>query len=358
MHLLLAAVLLASCGGKSTAPSLPAPQELRLLWSLPTPWAWLRTPACVDTSFYLMIEHGTLSQMNLLDGRVLREVSPQEPGDYERPVVDGSSLFLTCGNSNVCCFELAGLAPRWSSYVYPPDSVDCCGMHMEWELSPPVVDPSGVYFTSQDGNLYCLDRQSGAFRWKHRLGDVSVAAPLVRNGAVYAVGFDSCFSAIDVATGDLLWRIQLGEPVEFTELKAVGSFVYVAGRGGSVFSIDPASRSIRWRRKVGSLFRSQISASPQLICAADGQGIYGLDPMTGQTKWRRDIPGEGPTEAHGRIYSFASDRDILVLDLSTGATLAYYAVGEPGFFNQPVVVGNRILAAARGRIYCFADITD
>lgn len=109
---------------------------------------------------------------------------------------------------------------------------------------------------------------------------------------------------------------------------------------------------------MGTQFRGQISASEQLICAADERGIYGLNPLSGGTKWRRDLGGQGPTEARGRIYCFASDHDILVLDLMTGVTLAYYAVGKPGFFNQPVVAGNRILAAARGEVYCLADVAD
>jgi outer membrane protein assembly factor BamB len=231
-------------------------------------------------------------------------------------------------------------------------------MHIEWILSPPAVDPSGVYFTSQDGNLYCLDRSSGAFKWKRALQGGSVSAPVVLNGTVYAADFDSSFSAVDSGTGELLWRLSLGQSVEFTDLKAVGSFIYGAGRGGSVFCVDPGSQSIRWTRKVGDQFRSQISASEGLICAADAHGIYGLDPITGRCKWRRHIDGDGPTEADGRVYCFSSDRDLLVLDAATGVTLAQREIGPAGFFNTPAVVAGRIVAAGRGVIYCLQDITD
>jgi outer membrane protein assembly factor BamB len=80
--------------------------------------------------------------------------------------------------------------------------------------------------------------------------------------------------------------------------------------------------------------------------------------MSGAVKWSRSIPGAGPIEANGRIYCFASRQDILVLDMKTGSTLAYYPVGKPGYFNTPIVVGDRIIVAAQNMIYCLADITD
>ena len=357
MPLVIFAALSVSCGRESTCPVGPGSGELGILWQKPTEWVWLGTPAVANASFYLSIRFGTLSEMSILDGGVTREVNPQEPNDYEQPLIDGGTIFLSCGNSNVCALDLAELRSLWSTYVFPPDS-DCCGMHIEYELSRPIVDASSVYFTSEDGDLYCLERSSGALRWKQRIGRGSVAAPALLSGVVYAVGFDSLFSAVSAETGALLWQISIGQDVEWTGLKAMGSLIYGAGDGGFVFCVDPGARGVRWRSKVGKRFRAEISVSRGLICAADESGIYALDPGTGNCKWSRPTRAEGPIEVDGRIYCFSDDRYLLVLDARTGRVLGQREIGEPGFFNQPVVIGDRVLAAGRGVIYCLQDVTD
>jgi outer membrane protein assembly factor BamB len=358
---LLSILLAAACESERCIPTYPQPTELSLLWRTPTSWSWLGTPAVVDTLFYLEHDYQTISEATITDGRVTNVTHLDQSPFWDRPVTSGSTLFLSCGNSNVCAFDLrSNLSLLWSTYVFPPDSLDCCGGHIEWLLSPVVVDSSRLYFASQDGSAYCLDRSSGALLWKCRLPGSSVAAPALVGGVLYVADSDSSFlSAIDARSGTPLWRVSLGQRTEFCVLKSLGPLIYGEGIAGVVYCIDSESHRLKWQRKVGTGLRCVISVTENLICAADKSGICGLDPQTGCCRWRRnDIGGEGPTEVNGRIYCFSTDGGLFVLDARTGATLATATCGTAGFFNEPVVVSERVLAATYGEIYCFLDLTD
>ena len=65
-----------------------------------------------------------------------------------------------------------------------------------------------AYVASTDGNLYAVDIESGAQKWKLELGVRATASPAVDHGTVYLGTYSGRFYAVDAATGKLKWKFQ------------------------------------------------------------------------------------------------------------------------------------------------------
>ena len=330
------------------------PAEIDLRWKQETPWVWLRTPAVAESTFFLMVKHGEIAEISLSTGKVMRSTVPPEPGDCESPVLHSGKLYVACGNSNMTVFDASTLEVVWSKYMVPPDYDHGCNMHMEFRISPPAVEDSLIYFTSDDGYVYCLHSKDGTMKWKQNSG-MAHHTPLVHEGFVYVAGGDSCLTVIRSANGEIEYKIRLGETVEYGRPKVIGNDVFMAGRGGTVFCINSLEGSFRWKRQVGSRVRAEISVTGKTVCLADASGLYMLDPGTGDLLWKRDLSADCPIQDERFVYCHTHDQGFLILDVSTGSLLGIHQTEEPGFFNRPVLIPHGILVCARGSIYCLAN---
>ena len=61
-------------------------------------------------------------------------------------------------------------------------------------LSSPAVWNGTVYVGSGDHNVYAIDAQSGALRWKFVTGNIVHASPAVADGIVYIGSWDRYFT--------------------------------------------------------------------------------------------------------------------------------------------------------------------
>ena len=67
--------------------------------------------------------------------------------------------------------------------------------------SSPAVSRDRVYVGSSDGQLYALDRATGAVRWKYPAGGSVLSSPAVANGLVLFTRRDGVLVALDAARG-------------------------------------------------------------------------------------------------------------------------------------------------------------
>lgn len=89
--------------------------------------------------------------------------------------------------------------------------------------SSPTISGGIVYVGSWDGYEYALDELTGTLKWKTYLGQ-TIADPrcyplilgvtssaAVQNGVVYVGGGDPYWYALNAATGDVLWKVFIGD---------------------------------------------------------------------------------------------------------------------------------------------------
>ena len=64
-------------------------------------------------------------------------------------------------------------------------------------VSSPAVTDSAVFFGSNDGKFYAVERDKGKKLWEYATGDQITSSPAVADGSVYVGSFDGKLYAFD-----------------------------------------------------------------------------------------------------------------------------------------------------------------
>lgn len=131
------------------------------------------------------------------------------------PVVLGDTLYIGFNDRDkVVALDIRTGAEKWSFYADGPVRLPVAGR------------PGSIYFTSDDGHLYCLNAATGALRWKFRggpadrkiLGNKRLVSTWPARGGVVLYGDAVYFAAsiwpfmgtflyaLDAETGAEIWR--------------------------------------------------------------------------------------------------------------------------------------------------------
>lgn len=185
--------------------------------------------------------------------------------------------------------------------------------------------------------LVAIDLRTGELRWRFRAR--GGAFKLRRAGRILLVVCgDGAVHALDVASGDVVWRFS--EPARFSLAPAVARDVALALAGdpsagaGALFGLDLYSGRELWRRDLGAaplaapLGLDGIACVPLAGASRNGPGatLAGIEPRDGSLRWMIADPGLGRGGS-----ALAVDRSLVVnapggrvtaLDSSTAAPRA------------------------------------
>ncbi|WP_405490128.1 PQQ-binding-like beta-propeller repeat protein [Streptomyces sp. NBC_00096] len=219
------------------------------------------------------------------------------------------------------------------------------------EAAPVLHD--GTVYVWQDARLRALDARSGRESWSYPIGDaascgnVPVRVTPAPDGNVYVAAGTRVIS-IDRASGRVRWHFEapavfLAPPAFAPGAAVTGGGVYLADYLGTVYALDAATGSDRWRIAT----ESRHSADPVIVAAGNvhlgaGSAVYTLDAVTGTPKWRFAAGGEitgSPAVADGRVHFGSADHCLYTLDaaggqlrwkLATGGEISGAPVAEAG----------------------------
>lgn len=216
---------------------------------------------------------------------------------------------------------------------------------LDWEVEEaggPAVDAaSRTVVAGARGGVLRAFRDDGTELWDHRAEGGFAGAPLVQDGTVWAGSLDGSLFALDLASGKVRWRVELGQEVGAQPLLVKGLLV-VATLQDEVVALDALSGARKWhhRREQRDGMNVRGCARPVLVrglvVAAYSDGtVSGLDPATGAARWERKVapPGvlvdvDGLSADERAVYAAAYSGAVLALDAETGKTL--WERKEPG----------------------------
>ncbi len=183
-------------------------------------------------------------------------------------------------------WEYNGSGPIWSSPVVVDGvayfgtldhkvyavNVDDGSEKWSYRLGGAVASGVAVYedsviFGGFDSNLYALDADTGSLKWM--FPDATRwywAAPLVRDGVVYAPSLDGALYALDANTGDLMWTYAtegqlVGTPVVINDLVAIP----VADGDNSKIALVEKNGTEQAACRIGADIRTSLEVSDDLI---------------------------------------------------------------------------------------------
>lgn len=275
-------------------------------------------------------------------------------------------------------------------------------LHLVVHKSAPALDNKQVYFGSDAGVFYALDKASGKVAWKftvgkHPSGKGILSSPAVHKGTVYFGAYDGALYALNTKSGSVRWKYDDADwvgssPALWREkhLLYIGLEYGLFKKRGGIAALDMESGKEIWRAQHAALTHATPLVIPQesLVVIGSNDGVvYAYDAETGGLRWRYATEGDikmapaydekrrmivvtsmdgscyvlgidgAPLYAHksdGAIYSapcvqggfayFASlDKTIYAIDLDT-FKLAWEFQTNGRIFASPVV--------ARGSLWC------
>ena len=103
-----------------------------------------------------------------------------------------------------------------------------------------------LYFTSQDGKIYCARIKHQAVIWRYDAKAQIETAPLVHNGKVVFGDISGNVTALNTQTGAKAWSYNTGGSV-FSSAAALGDRIYIGSNSDSLYALDINTGSLAWQ---------------------------------------------------------------------------------------------------------------
>jgi len=209
--------------------------------------------------------------------------------------------------------------------------------------------------------------------WKADTGDASghLFHPQAEGDDVLAAG-GSRVVRIAVPTGNTVWKTEVG--VRLSAGAGAGQGLVLAGGGkGELLALDLASGQVRWKVALSSEVTGQLLAVADTVIARTGDGrVHGLSAADGSRKWlySRNLPALSLRGSGGMVvrddvlYIGFPGGKLVALNAANGAQLWEATVALPrgatelervaDVMGNPVLDERQVCAVAyQGRVACF-----
>lgn len=135
----------------------------------------------------------------------------------------------------------------------------------------------------------------------------------------------------------LAWQLQAGEGAGHRWLKLIPAFSedkgYMVDYAGNLLVFDLASRDILWRLDLGERVAGGMTLADGRLLLGTSQGaVIALDPSDGKELWRATVSSEvlsSPRSARGVVVARTVDGKIYGLDAASGKRLWIYERSVP-----------------------------
>ncbi len=324
-------------GHYPSGPAWPERLELSATYDLAGQVAWPGELVAREGRLWVGAGQG-IAQLDLTDGSVYRqrlgdEVSAPPVVTEERVYVaawDGRLTGMTLSGRPILSFptraeitaaplvgELIYLAGR-DGFLY---ALDASGT-LRWGFqagSPLAATPTlyrGLLFVpGENGWLYALDPQSGHLRYKVETGPVHTAIP-ARRGLLFIPTWAGEVHAFDPLSREVRWSFDL-EGELWGAPAADERYVYAASWAGWLYALDQASGDEVWRLEVGKVTAALSLAHGVLYLGTEEGRVLGVHTQTGRVCF--EATGLGPIQVPplpyrgalyvatlaGKLYRFA-----------------------------------------------------
>lgn len=302
------------------------------LWTYRTGGRTVGTPAVADGRVFIGNDDGVLFAVDATTGELLWSVNQGDSIETSPLVVDGvvfstgRSGNLSIGTSgNTCAFEVATGLTIW------------CFWTGDWIRADPSVENGIAYVSSFDRRLYALDASSGDLLWDIQTPDWVITAPVVRSGFVYFGDTNGTVTAFDLDSRTPKWSFRSGGGIS-SSLAVTDETIFFGSRGaddnddGAIYAIDVVTGELVWRVETGDHEFSSPGVSESSLVVGGGNSVYALDPLTGEMRWSFPTGGSvssSPVVTAGVVYVGSGDGGVYAIrsspeGLQASAWKAYF----------------------------------
>ncbi|QLQ96275.1 outer membrane protein assembly factor BamB [Providencia alcalifaciens] len=237
-------------------------------------------------------------------------------------------------------------------------------------LSKPVVNGDMVIIHTSNGQLQALDTATGAIKWTVNMDTPSLSlrgesAPAVAFGAAIVGGDNGRVSAVLLSQGQLIWQQRISQVTSSTEIGRLNDVdmtpviddgkVYAIAYNGTLAALDMRSGQMLWKRDLGSINDMVLSGDNLYLVDQTGR-VLSVRKSDGVTLWTQDqLLNRGlsaPEVYNGYIVVGDKEGYLHWLDTSTGGFVAQNKLNSSGIHSRPVIASDKLMVQARnGTVY-------
>jgi len=332
---------------------------LRLLWTYETEAEGAgrvppvdATPVIAEGTVFVGTQTRNLLALDLASGELRWSFEADGPVTAPAAVHEGV-VYFGDHHGFVYALELADGSERWR---YETDGKIEGGVN----IHPGLERGIGVLVGSHDYFLYCFDAASGEVLWKHETGNYVLATPsLVSSGGEASVIFGGCDGLLYVlpASGEGESReIEIGSYIANTSAVRDG-IAYVAHNGGEILAIDIDSGEEVWRVRTGAEYTASPAAdADQVYVAGPDRRLVAYDRVHGEEQWAFLAPrgmDSSPLVSGEVVWQASMDGRLYAVSRESGEELWNYEIGARMKASPALSRGTLVICGSDGVVYAF-----
>lgn len=324
-------------------------------------------PAYADSVVYAADRKGTVKAVNADDGKEVWSVNLAEKDGWfsRKPALLSGGLTVSGGHVYVGSEK---------AQVYALDAGDGS---IVWQttaagevLSRPTASDGLVLVHTSNGQLQALDENSGVVKWTVNLDMPALSlrgesAPAVAYGAAIVGGDNGRVSAVLMQQGQLIWQQRISQATGTTEIDRlsdvdttpviVNGVVYALAYNGNLTALDLRSGQILWKRELGSV-NDFIVDGNRIYIVDQNDRILALTTDGGVTLWTQsDLLHRlltAPALYNGSLVVGDSEGYMHWVNPEDGRFEAQQKVDSSGFLTEPAIADGKLLIQAKdGTVY-------
>ncbi|MBN3079645.1 outer membrane protein assembly factor BamB [Pectobacterium polaris] len=327
-------------------------------------------PAWQDNRVFAADRRGTVKAMDLSDGKEIWHADLSEKTNFfsrNNPAllsggvtVSGNHVYVGSERAQVYALNAEDGTPVWQTKVAGE------------ALSRPVVSDGVVLIHTSNGMLQALNEADGAIKWSVNLDMPTLSlrgesAPTTAFGAAIVGGDNGRVNAVMINQGQLIWQQRISQPSGATEIDRLndvdttpvvaGEVVYALGYNGNMTALDLRSGQVLWKRELGSVHDFIIDGDRIYLVDQDDR-VVALNTNGGVSLWRQsDLLHRNltaPALYNGYLVVGDAEGYLHWLNTADGRFVAQQKVDSSGFLSKPVVASDKLLIQAKnGDVYAF-----
>ncbi|OAT16893.1 lipoprotein assembly complex component [Buttiauxella noackiae ATCC 51607] len=325
-------------------------------------------PAWQDGNIYAADRRGTVKAVNADDGKEVWSVDLSEKTNFYSSnlpallsggvTVDGAHVYIGSEKAQVYALNTSDGSIAWQSKAAGE------------VLSRPVVSDGLVLVHTSNGQLQAFDETDGAVKWTVNLDMPALSlrgesAPAVAFGAAIVGGDNGRVSAVLMKQGQLIWQQRISQATGATEIDRlndvdttpviVNGVVYALAYNGNLTALDLRSGQVMWKRELGSVNDFIVDAN-RIFLVDQNDRVVALNADGGVTLWtqsdllHRNLTS--PVLYNGYLVVGDSEGYMHWINADDGRFVAQQKVDSSGFQTEPVVASDKLLIQAKdGTLY-------
>ncbi|OCG21009.1 outer membrane protein assembly factor BamB [Gilliamella sp. wkB108] len=239
-------------------------------------------------------------------------------------------------------------------------------------LARPVSSDDKLIIHTANGFLQGLNRDSGEELW-----DISLEVPplSLRGNSTPTIAHDAAIVGDDngrvdayyINDGQLIWQQRISQPSGSTEIAKLndvdstpvveGNQVYAVGYNGNVVALDLSSGQIVWRKQLGSTHSFAVDTGRLYVVDQD-DNIQAIAKNGGEVIWKQSdfLHRQLTDPVIYQNYIVVGDFEgyLYWLNIENGELAAKSQVSSSGLISRPLVVDDKLIVQAKnGDIYAF-----